>query len=257
MKIYNIVKIKNNITEISEDYITEEITLAIDVNNKEIVQLLCSPDNLKDLTIGYLFTSGIINTINDVKKIDIIPILGEKILTNVELANPNKIDNLNFKSIQPTGCGKGNIIINESVILNKIISDLKIKSSVILSLMNEFQNKSENYKKSGGVHSAAIVEDNRIIAFMDDIGRHNAIDKVIGKLIMDCVPLDNKIIFTSGRITSEILQKIRMCRIPVIVTKSAPTDQAIKICNENNITLLGFVRGNRMNIYSNKERIIV
>ena len=122
--------------------------------------------------------------------------------------------------------------------------------------MKEFQKRSENYKLTRGVHTAAIVDGGSILECMDDIGRHNAVDKVIGKFIIDGASLKDKILFTSGRITSEILYKIRMAGIPMIVTKSAPTDQAVKICSEKNITLLGFVRGNGMHVYGNIERII-
>ena len=132
--------------------------------------------------------------------------------------------------------------------------------------MKEFQTCSQTFLKTGGVHSAAMVEEERITVFREDIGRHNAIDKVIGNTIINnpkVSPIEsgqagfnNKIILTSGRISSEILLKIQKCGIPVIITRSAPTDKAIHICREKNITLVGFVRGNRMNIYSGEDRII-
>ncbi len=126
--------------------------------------------------------------------------------------------------------------------------------------MKEFQSISEIFNLTGGVHSSALVHEEKIIAFMEDIGRHNAIDKVIGCMLINNhtkSEFSNKILLTSGRISSEILNKIIMSKIPVVISRSAPTDRAIEICRQKNITLVGFARANKMNIYSGNNRIIL
>lgn len=258
MKQFDIIRLKNNNKETISDFVAEEISLTIDVNKNELVTILCSEDSIKDLAVGYLYTSGIINNIEEIKNICVFRIIKEKWMAYVELVDVDKIKNVKFKKIQPVGCGKGTILINESDNFKdkKITSNLKIEKDVILSLMKEFQVRSQTFKQTGGVHSAALVEKDKIIVFSEDIGRHNAIDKVIGNMIINNKSLENKIILTSGRISSEILIKVQKCEIPVIITRSAPTDMAINICRENNITLAGFVRGNRMNIYSGEDRIL-
>lgn len=265
MKTFKIIRIKNNNQEFVEDFVTEEISLIIAIKNKELSTLLCSPDNINDLVAGYLYTSGIIEKIEDIKQINLDK---DKWIAHLNLENNDIIKDEIFKKIRPVGCGGGNLLYNESAhLLNKkITSDTKIKKITIISLMKEFQTCSQTFLKTGGVHSAAMVEEERITVFREDIGRHNAIDKVIGNTIINNTKVspiesgqsgfNNKIILTSGRISSEILLKIQKCGIPVIITRSAPTDKAIQICREKNITLVGFVRGNRMNIYSGEQRII-
>ncbi len=119
-----------------------------------------------------------------------------------------------------------------------------------------FQKRSEGYLSTGGTHSAALAEGRSILVFKEDIGRHNAIDKVIGSRLADKEDFGNKIMITSGRISSEVLLKIQKCSIPLIVSRSAPTNQAVKLAKDMDITLVGFARGSRMNVYNGQERII-
>ncbi len=258
MKTFKITRIKNKKKELVEDFVTEEISLIIAIKNKELTTLLCSPDNINDLLAGYLYTSGIIEKFEDIKQINLDK---DKWIAHLNLENNDIIKDEIFKKIRPVGCGGGNLLYNESAhpLNKKITSDIKIKKTTIISLMKEFQTCSQTFLKTGGVHSAAMVEEERITVFREDIGRHNAIDKVIGNMITNNPKVsgfNNKIILTSGRISSEILLKIIKCGIPVIVTRSAPTDKAIHKCREKNITLVGFVRGNKMNIYSGEQRIV-
>ncbi len=121
--------------------------------------------------------------------------------------------------------------------------------------MTDFQKESKIYLQTGGVHSAALADNAGILIFKEDIGRHNAIDKVIGQGLREKVDFSNKIMITSGRISSEVLLKTQKCRIPLIVSKSAPTNQAVKLAKDMGITLIGFARGARMNVYSEEARI--
>jgi len=108
---------------------------------------------------------------------------------------------------------------------------------------------------TGGVHSAALCDTESILVFSEDIGRHNAIDKIFGKCILKDMPTDGRIVITSGRISSEILLKVAKRNIPIIISKSAPTDLGVKLANDLGITLLGFARGKRTNAYANDWRI--
>ena len=103
--------------------------------------------------------------------------------------------------------------------------------------------------------TAAVADLKEILIFREDIGRHNAVDKVIGSALSKGILLEDKILFSTGRISSEIIFKTQKCKIPAIASRSAPTNQAVKLAKDLNITLVGFARGNRMNIYSNEERI--
>jgi FdhD protein len=108
---------------------------------------------------------------------------------------------------------------------------------------------------TGGVHSAALSDGDKIIAFAEDIGRHNAVDKVLGFCVLENIPFKGTIMMASGRLSSDIVNKCLTCSVPVIVSRTSPTSLAVEIAAASGITLIGFVRGTRMNIYSGKQRV--
>lgn len=254
METFKILKIKGKSREVVDDIVVEEVPLTLILGEKELATILCMPSGLKELVTGFLFTSGMIKQPSDIKNITISQ---ERFTAYIDLVNPDITENLIFKRLYTSGCGKGVLFYNAPDLINrtKIISDYRIEARKLSALMLEFQNKSDTYRASGGVHSSALADDKGILIFEEDIGRHNAIDKVIGKRLNEGGDFKNKIIITSGRISSEVLFKIQKCRIPVVISRSAPTNQAVKLARDMNVTLVGFARGNRMNVYSCEERI--
>jgi len=251
----HVVRMKDHKKEVIDDLVVSEIPLTINIGENELVTLLCCPSDLEELVIGFLFSSGLIKKAEDINK---IVINRQQWIAYVDLVQGDIDQGLVFKRLYTSGCGRGTIFYNASDIINriKIASDFKIASDKINELMFDFQKRSTLYLKTGGVHGAALAADKGISIFKEDIGRHNAIDKVIGSALKENINFTDKIIISSGRISSEVLLKTQKCRIPVVVSKSAPTDQAVKLAKDMDITLLGFARGNRMNIYSKEERII-
>lgn len=253
METFKITKIKDSNREAAEDIVIEEVPFTLIIDDKELVTLLCTPVDLEDLIRGFLFTSGLIKKTQDIKKIIINQ---QRWTANIDLGGADT--NLTFKRLYTSGCGKGTLFYNAFDLINrvKISSDFKIEAARINGLMLDFQKRSEIYLKTGGAHSAALADNKEILIFKEDIGRHNAIDKVIGQGLKENISFENKIMITSGRISSEVLLKIQKCKIPAIISRSAPTNQAIKLAKDMEITLVGFARGSRMNIYSTEERII-
>lgn len=256
MKKYNIIKIFDNKSESTEDFVISETILTISINGNELASLVCSKENIENLIYGYLFTSGLINKVPDIDDLNIIHC--EK--DNKWFAAA-KIDNENIKDyqkIQTSGCGNGKLLYKNDIKKQIITSDnTQIKSSDIFLLMKDFNNNSEIFIKTGGVHSAAIADTKKILCFREDIGRHNAIDKVAGELFFNNINLKDKILITSGRVPAEIIYKTIFAKIPIIISRSAPTGSAIELARKANITLIGFARGKKMNIYSGEERIII
>ena len=115
---------------------------------------------------------------------------------------------------------------------------------------------SDLFKNTGGVHSVAIYDNQELITIKEDVARHNAMDKAIGDCVLNDINLKDKIIFVSGRISCEMILKAAKSGIPIVISKSAPTNLSVEIAKKLNITLAGFVRGERMNIYTNPQRII-
>lgn len=252
MEAFKIIKIKAGKKEVMEDLVVEEIPFTLNIGDKELVTLLCMPSDIEDLVAGFLFTSGLIRKIEDIRK---IVINYEQWVAYIDLVVVDT--EIVFKRLYTSGCGRGTLFYSATDIINraKNISDFKIEAIKINSLMAEFQKNSEVYLRTGGAHSAALADNRGILIFKEDIGRHNAIDKVIGQRLREGGSFENKIMITSGRISSEVLLKAQKCRIPVVVSKSAPTNQAIKLAKDMGVTLVGFARGNRLNIYNAEERI--
>lgn len=133
---------------------------------------------------------------------------------------------------------------------------MRAKAVSILNLSNKLNENSQLFKETGGVHSCALCSEEEIIMFHEDVGRHNALDKIVGEAFLKEIPFEDKILITSGRISSEMIIKTAKQRIPIIVSRSAPTELSVGIAKELGITLIGFARGRRMNIYQGEERII-
>lgn len=256
MKPFQITKIRADTKEVIDDLLVQEVPLTISVGDKELVTLLCTPEDLKDLVRGFLFTAGFIKKANNIKKI----ILNQERWTaQVTLNNDTQREDLIFRRLYTPGCGKGILFYNAFDFMHKDknVSHYTVRRSHISALLTDFKKRSLIYLKTGGVHSAAIADDKSIVVFKEDIGRHNAIDKVIGKMLLENDSFEDRIVITSGRISSDVILKIQKCKIPIVISMSAPTDQAVRHARQMRITLIGFARGNRMNIYSEEQRIII
>ncbi|MBU0502732.1 MAG: formate dehydrogenase accessory sulfurtransferase FdhD [bacterium] len=231
-----------------EDKVVIETPLTIILNNIELSTLLCSPDKLKELAIGHLVSENFISSKEDIKSVD----LNEKTtVVRVETTNQIPEAELDKKRIITSGCGRGQTFYNYRDFsgCQPIKSKIELKPEIILRLMDEFQKKSVIFQETGGVHSAALGQGDKIIAFAEDIGRHNAVDKIVGEVVLKGEETKDKFLLLSGRISSEILIKAARLGVPLIVSRSAPTDIAVKLAKHLNITLVGFARGTRMNVY--------
>ncbi|MFH1624644.1 MAG: formate dehydrogenase accessory sulfurtransferase FdhD [Pseudomonadota bacterium] len=238
-----------------EDVVAREFPLTIILNNQELVTLLCSPEDLKYLAIGFLFSEGLLEGKDEIKKITVDEQRG---IVRVETGENNALANeLVFKRFITSGCGRGASFYSAADVQSqaKVESRTQMSTQDVLSLVRDFQHRSQIYRATGGVHSAALCDTKSILVFSEDIGRHNAIDKIFGECLLADIPTDERLVITSGRISSEILLKVAKRNIPIIISKSAPTDLGVKLANDLGITLLGFVRGVRINVYTSDWRI--
>ena len=255
MKSFKIIKIKKNNRESAEDIVVEEVPLTLIIDGKELVTLLCMPADLEDLVRGFLFTSGLIGNIQEIEKI----IIDQQCqFAYIDLLDDSITKDLIFKRVYTSGCGREALFYDASDLVRKfkVISEFSIKAKKINEFVANFHRMSQVYLKTGGAHSAALADKNSILIFKEDIGRHNAIDKVVGNRLKQGGSFEDMLLITSGRISSEVILKAQKCGIPIVVSRSASTNEAIKLARQIGITLVAFARGNRMNVYSNEERII-
>ena len=274
---YNVVKLKDNSTKEVKDFVSIEepleMNLKYKINNKWVMEHLSitmrTPGHDEDLISGFLFNEGIIEKISEIENIEKI---GEKVgdlnIQNKIVATINNTKNIDIEKIKKNFitnsscgvCGKTSLETVEIIKKEKMdISFPKIGKKIILKSPELLINEQSEFSKTGGIHASSLINENgKVIATREDVGRHNALDKLIGcsnkqKLI------DNRshFIACSGRLNFELIQKGLMSNIGIMAGVGAPTSLAIDLAKRFEMTLLGFVKNNSFNIYTNKERIIL
>jgi len=239
----------------TEQVVAREFPVTIILNDQELVTLLCSPADLKYLAIGFLYSEGLLTSKDDIKK---ILVDNERGVVRVESTENTELpQDVLFKRIISTGCGRGaSFYSTADAVSQKVESRMEITTDEIFSLVNEFQHGSHLYLATHGVHSAALCDRKNILVFNEDVGRHNAIDKIFGRCLLEDIATDDRVVITSGRITSEILHKVSKRGIPIIISISAPTNLGVKVADSLGITLVASVRGKKMNVYTSDWRVV-
>jgi FdhD protein len=250
----SILRVTDEDSREMEDSVVREFPLTVMLNDQELVTLLCSPAEQKNLAVGFLFSEGFLTSRDEIKRVTLNEGTG---VVRVETRGGDEVAReLLFNRLITSGCGRGASFYNAAdIAADRVTSELTVSAAAILSLTREFQHQSETYRATGGVHSAALCDTDSILVFSEDIGRHNAIDKVFGKCILEDIRTDDRIVVTSGRISSEILLKVAKRNVPILVSKSAPTNLGVRMADDLGITLVGFVRGKRVNVYTHTARV--
>lgn len=247
-KDIEILKLKNGEMNLELDRVVIEKSLRIFIDDIEYIVILMSPENVHEFLVGFLFVEGIVDKVSDIKSIKI-----DEESAYIELKKENKINKNFFARVLGSSCGKGSMIYNEELELKGNISDginnMKKLEENILYISSKLNSISDIFKETGGVHLSSLWSESELIFKYEDIGRHNSLDKMIGRILIDNVDLKDKIFFSSGRISSEIVIKCARIGINVIASRSAATNLAIELSKKHGITLIGFARGNRMTIY--------
>jgi len=240
----------------SEKDVIGEISLKIYINGTEYASLLCLNQLTEELALGFLYSEGVIDRIDDIAAIS----YNERLFAvMIDLAAGKSVDKCESLRSVTSGCGKCFTYINplkhdKFIVLSY---DKKFTLSNIMQSMKDFERRSELYKTVGGVHSVLFQHD-EFSVFNEDIGRHNCFDKITGVLLrnnkMNLV--GDAILFVSGRVSSEIITKVIRMGVPVLVSRSTPTAAAVNLAREYNVTLLGYVRKDSGYVYSGEERLI-
>ncbi|MDT8862379.1 formate dehydrogenase accessory sulfurtransferase FdhD [Alkalihalobacillus sp. MEB130] len=240
-----------------EDEIVIEFPLTIYINNEEFATMVCSPTHFEEMVIGFLASEGVIHFRKEIKEMKIDEDRG---FAYVELHSEN-IKNQQYFSKRFIGscCGKSRQFYfqNDVRTAKTSMSRVTITAEQCISLMKKMQDESHVFKNTGGVHNAALCTVDDLIVSRSDIGRHNALDKLYGYSLVNGISVRDKILVFSGRISSEILTKAAKIGVGIVLSKSAPTDLAIQLAEDLNITAVGFIRGSSFNIYSHPERIVL
>ena len=243
----------------AEAVITKEFSLTIMLNNEELLNLLCTPTNLEYLAVGFLFSEGLLKNKDEIKKITVDDQGGVVWVETDE--DKGQARELLFKKRSITS-GGGTVKGASFHSTVDIQGQAKIESKVVIvphqvfKLADEFRHYSQLFQASHGVHSAALCNTESILVFADDLGRHNAIDKIFGECVLKDIPTNDRIVITTGRVPSEQLLKVARRKIPIMISLTVPTDLGVKLAADFGITLIGSVRRNGMTVYTNRWRVI-
>lgn len=239
------------------DDLAAESPLEIRVQRRGISVTLRTPGHDDELAVGFLLTEGVIRSGDDV--IGVIP--GGESSVEVVLAPHVQvdIDRLTrhvFTSSSCGLCGKATIDAVRGQ-FPPVTSTVTVEASAILAMPEKLRAAQETFEKTGGLHAAALFDvDGRLLLLREDVGRHNAVDKVVGRAVLDkLLPLDRHVLMVSGRTSFEIMQKSLAAAVPVVAAVSAPSNLAAEFAEESGQTLIGFLRDGRMNVYANSQRV--
>ena len=268
-----IVRIRSGERSEVEDVVVRERTVALVVGGERLLRLQCLPDAVEDLALGLLVTSALLPPNDPVPPIAYSPDEGE---VRVGFApSRERVETLQRNLTLGSGCGSALSSVKGYDPLDcwrKVDTSFRVAAGAISTAMRAFLHRSEVYVETGGVHAAAIargadlfrrgaadsgvrVSDAEIVAFAEDIGRHNAFDKVIGACRRQGIALEDKVALVTGRLSLELVAKAIPASIPVLVSRGAPTDAAVRLADQANLTLIGFARAERMNVYAAEWRV--
>ena len=227
-KCFEIEKVDNSGIHRVDDEVIIENYFNIIVDDKKVATLMCTPSDLENLVIGHLYSLDLINTIKDIEEISIE-------------------DNEAFVSLRDEKS------VKEPIRADKFTLDRQ----KIFALSKQFQNQSEVFKRTGGAHSCGLIDDCKIVKFEEDVARNNACDKLIGYIIKNQIDISDKFIFTSCRISDQIIDKILKIGFTLIVSQSSPTSVSVEMAKKAKVSLIGFARNERFNIYNKTKNLVI
>jgi len=230
-----------------EGEVVQEFPVPLVVNGREIATLVASPHELNFLVAGFLRLQGFVSSADDFELFSVCKDFGA---ANVRIKGtlPEKL-----KPVLTSGCGTGVTFSTPRPLT--IESGTEFTPAQVFSLMDELGKRAEKYRTHGGIHSAAVGDGKRMILYAEDLGRHNTLDRIAGEALFKGIDLQGLMLVTSGRISTEMAAKSAQLGIPLIASRTSPTDMAVKLCEESGITLIGYLRASSFQIYSHPERI--
>jgi FdhD protein len=248
-KFVEMHKVTDNSIKKTRDEVILEVPYSIYANDKYITTLFCSPENLEYLATGFLFTQKIIKSKQEIKSLEIVD-------GKINVAVPLDIGNLLKNSEYYKKSFKDQILNDLHPIDESVYSTIELSVTKIQEIMEAFTTRSETFINTGAAHSVALMKDYEILSFTEDVARHNAVDKVVGKALINEINISKMALLTSCRVSVEIISKAAVMSIPVIISRAATSSLAIELAKELKITLIGFTRGNKFNVYTNYIKLM-
>lgn len=231
-----------------------ERPITVFMNDVEVATMQATPDDLEELAIGFLVSEGLLLERDELRSVAADHKRG-LVYVDTQEAVP---DELTFRRRYITsGCGKGVTFssVGHARSLEPVVSDFSVTPTQLHSWMREMNDRAEKYRDTGGMQACALVGGGKVRVVREDVGRHNAVDKVLGRAWLDRIPSEDAVLLTSGRVSYEMAVKAAKAKVPIVVSKSAVTDLAAEIAGSLGITVVGYARGGSMVVYTHTERV--
>lgn len=248
MRMFSCLKLDGDEAIEGVHQVVEETPLSIFINGRHFATAMTSPAMKVEFVAGHLFSEGIVKGLEEIESLNV-----EENVVKVVLTNPIRA----IRSKRPilSGCGGASSFLDESN-LAKVASDLRVERGDLRAALKEIS-ISKLHKATGGVHSVGLFDRRGVICKVEDIGRHSALDKVLGRGLLDGIRFEETFVATTGRISSDMALKCSRAGVGIIASRGATTSLAIEIAERTGLSIVGFVRGEKMNVYTGRERIKV
>jgi FdhD protein len=227
-----------------------EEVIALHVNGQPLLRLMCTPTLLEELALGFLFNEGLIEGVGDVEEVKVLTLRDGNRWLDVWLGR--EIEPPKLRAIT-SGCSGGTTFESAG---SPVESDLRVTPQQVTHLVAEMSRRAALYHRAGGLHVAALAEGERLLCVAEDVGRHNAVDKIAGRCLRQGLPMQDRILLSSGRISSEVVNKAARMQAPVLVSRTSPTSLAVQLAQAWRVTLIGYTRRRSLRVYTSEWRLL-
>src|SRR6266478_2198479 len=239
----------NRADEVTGEVVREQ-PLTLWVNGEKFLTLLCSPIKLEALVVGYLWMEKVIEDAADITRLDVSAVDGR---ADVTLARPVTLPT---ERILTSGCGGGITFRIDHRLFPRLSSRRRVRPEALAERMKDLFTAAVHYKASRGIHGAALAEPDGLLVIAEDVGRHNAVDKVKGEALLRGIPTEDRILLSTGRISSEMLLKAARMGVPIVASRTSPTEMAVALAEQLNVTVCGYVRPDGLNLYAGEALVL-
>jgi FdhD protein len=230
--------------------VVKEQPLTIYVDGERFVTLLCSPMQMEALVVGYLWMEKVIASRDEIVDLEVSAVDGR---ADVALTRPVTLPT---ERILTSGCGGGITFRIDHRLFPRLASPLRVAPDAVSARMKDLLAAAVHYRQSRGIHGAALADPARLLVVAEDVGRHNAVDKVKGEAMFRDIPTEDRLLLSTGRVSSEMLLKAARMGVPLVASRTSPTEMAVALAEQLNVTVCGYVRPDSLNLYTGNALVL-
>jgi len=238
------LRVKGERVEEVAGEVVREQPLSVYVNGDKFLTLLCSPMMLEALVVGYLWMEKVIADVTEIVDLQISPVDGRAEVTLGHAVT------LPTERILTSGCGGGITFRIDHRLFPRLDSPVRVRPAELGERMKDLFGAAVHYQRSRGIHGAALADRERLLLVAEDVGRHNAVDKIKGEALLRGIPTEDRFLLSTGRISSEMLLKAARMGVPVVASRTSPTEMAVALAEQLGVTVCGYVRSDGLNVYA-------